>query len=340
MISGDTPPALAWRSGLTRRWLALLGDFPRTIPTLQPEIHAIDPISGVPAFRISFNAEDGDRVTAYLLVPPKAHDSSGLFPAVICPHSTTEGAGKDRIAGLSGTASGSPPDEFEDSRAYGLWFAMRGYITLSIDLICDGERIPRGGQPYDTSAFYQKHPAWSAMGKNAWDVMRSVDFLAGLPQVDTSRIACAGHSLGGHTSVFAAAFDSRIAAVVSNCGALDWQLPADHWSRKPCSSGAPVESYIYIPRFRAYIDNPGLVPPVDFHHLMMLIAPRPLLVMASEEEARSQRLREKVKKAEDALDALGSESQISSFTFPGGHRFPPEARSFAFSWLDAALQRT
>ena len=36
--------------------------------------------------------------------------------------------------------------------------------------------------------------------------------------VDPERIGCIGHSLGGHNTMFTAAFDTRIQALVSNCG--------------------------------------------------------------------------------------------------------------------------
>jgi hypothetical protein len=58
--------------------------------------------------------------------------------------------------------------------------------------VCDGERIPPGEIRYDTRWFYQRHPEWSVVGKNVWDIMRAVDFLHTLDFIDTSRIACTG----------------------------------------------------------------------------------------------------------------------------------------------------
>jgi cephalosporin-C deacetylase-like acetyl esterase len=39
---------------------------------------------------------------------------------------------------------------------------------------------------------------------------RAVDVLQSLPYVDRQRIGAIGHSLGGHNTLFVAAFDERI----------------------------------------------------------------------------------------------------------------------------------
>src|SRR5439155_1124399 len=54
--------------------------------------------------------------------------------------------------------------------------------------------------------------------KAIWNNMRAVDLLQSLPEVDGERIGCIGHSLGGHNTMFTGVFDTRIKAMVSNCG--------------------------------------------------------------------------------------------------------------------------
>lgn len=320
-------------------WMDLIGPFPDGVVPLRPERKRIADIGGFEAWRISFQTEPDDRVPGFLIIPEGAR-KAGKFPVMICVHGTTQGSGKNRTAGLAGARPEDPPDPPETSRAYGLELARWGYITLSIDLMCDGERIPLEMTRYDTARFYEKHPEWSAVGKNIWDVQRSIDFLETLDFVDTSKIGCAGHSLGGHSSLFAAAFDHRIAAVCSNGGALAWQLPADHWSRPMGGGRGPVSSYVYLPRFRKYVDNPNLKPPVDFEHLMMMVAPRPLLVMASEGEARSQGLVDKYAVAFRHYHAMGAEEKIGVFTYPNEHNYPPVAKRHSFNWFDRWLDHT
>ena len=159
----------------------------------------------------------------------------------------------------------------------------------------------------------------SKFGKAIWDIMRSVDFLQSLDFVNGRQIGCTGWSLGGHYTLFAAAFDSRITAAIPNGGVLDWhQKTSDAWSRKPATwqpwvNGDPVAGseefrrrfgqvpnsgpYVYIKKFRPYIDDRQKVPPVDFEHLMMMVAPRPLLILSSEQEFYRHKLLPKCLKA-------------------------------------------
>ena len=329
--------ATAQADSARERWIDMLGDFPDAIPSLDAKVTEHDSLEDIKRFHVSFKSEEDDRVTAWLLIP-KTDGMPG--PAVICPHSTTQGAGKDRIIGLCGATHSDPPDEPANSRAYALELARWGYVTLAIDLACDGERVPEGLKPYNSNAFYEKHPEWSMVGKAIWDVMRSVDFLLTRAEVDPDRIACLGHSLGGHTSLFAGAFDPRIAAVVSNGGQLSWVRDKNHWSRPPDPRGRPVSSYIYIPRFRPYIEDPNLPIPIDFTDLMAMVAPRPLLIMCSEDEGERDGLVHALGDAYSVYSSAGAGDRLTWFTYPGGHNYPPVAKRLSFSWLDRWLDHT
>lgn len=224
--AGELPDRL---EAVRAAWLAMMGPFPAEKPPLDVQMRRVDDIDGIECHYLTFLSEPEDRVPAYLLIPKSARP--GPSPALVCPHPTSAGAGKSQCVGLTGRAPEDPPLPPEKSRAYGLELARWGYVTISIDLFCDGERIPPGCTQYDSEPFYKRHPEWSMFGKNAWDCMRAVDVLETLEFVDRGRIGCIGHSLGGHTSLCAAAFDERIAAAVSNCGAIGWQRGTDHWSR-------------------------------------------------------------------------------------------------------------
>jgi len=387
------------RRQIEQAWLALLGDFPSEVPELRPTVSKVTLQPGCPSerlspqqlaqlkqqmaeedgqidrYHVSFSSEPDDRVTAWLLVPTQS--SQRPMPAMICIHSTTRGSGKDAAIGLSGRTPVDPPDTNEGGRAYGLHLARYGYVTLSIDLLTDGERIEPGTEALDSRPFYQRHPEWSIVGKNTWDIMRSVDFLETLDYVDSRHIGCVGLSLGGHTSVFAGAFEPRIAATISVGGVLDWHRPGPHWSRD-------MGTYIYIKKFRPYIDDPELPIPVDFDELMMMVAPRPMLILSSEWEFDNRRnLLEKClsvarvyhdwrdteglpsavearqarssyektlsyykersdispKVMKSQLRRLGAGDCFGWFSYPGGHSYPPVARQYSFAWLDRWLDR-
>lgn len=307
--TADTP-ALPWpqrRQQIERKWLDLLGDFPTEVPDLKPQMKEVAYENGITRYHVSFQTQPddpADRVTGWLLVPDAAKTKPTA--AIICIHSTTWGSGKSAVIGLSGRRPIDPPRDPEIGAAYGLDLAKHGFITLNIDLLTDGERIKPDERVMDTRGFYQQYPEWSIVGKNTWDTMRSVDFLQTLDFVDHAHIGVIGWSLGGHSALFAGAFDQRITATVSNGGVLDWHRTVDAWSRNPSSwkpwkkgIDAPTSSkkleerfgfktnsgpYIYIKKFRPYIENQDLPIPVDFDELMMMVAPRPLMIVSSEHE--------------------------------------------------------
>jgi len=397
----DTGSEREWpvrRREIEQRWLDLLGAFPTEAPPLEPVIRKVtfgpdcpsarltarqlgalkaqlaEEDGGIERYHISFSTEQNDRVTGWLLVPQGARQNPA--PAMICIHSTTQGSGKDATIGLSGRTPDDPPDTSEGGRSYGLHLARYGYVTLSIDLLTDGERIAAGTRLHDSLPFYARHPGWSIVGKNAWDIQRSVDFLETLGYVDSRHIGCVGLSLGGHTAVFAGAFEPRIAATISIGGVLDWHRPGDHWSRS--------KGYIYIKKFRPYVDDPVLPVAADFDGLMMLVAPRPMLILSSEWEfynrrnlldkclsvarvyrdwkddaslpsvlaaRRNRRSFEKTlsyykerygtapDQMETELRSIGAGDCFGWFSYPGGHSFPPVVRQYSFAWLDRWLDR-
>jgi acetyl esterase/lipase len=94
------------------------------------------------------------------------------------------------------------------------------------------------------------------MGERLWDLKRCVDYLRKLPEVDPSRIGCAGLSLGGEMAMWLGAMDERIAATVS-CGFLTMM---DQMEQNHCMCW----------KFD------GLRALVDFPDIYALIAPRPL----------------------------------------------------------------
>jgi len=79
---------------------------------------------------------------------------------------------------------------------------------------------------------------------------------------------------------------------------------------------------------------------VDFDSLMMIVSPRPLLIMASENEIEEQRLGEKFRRAAHVYHLQGSNDRIALFSYPGEHNFPPVAKLFSVAWLDRWLDHS
>jgi hypothetical protein len=106
------------------------------------------------------------------------------------------------------------------------------------------------------------------MGERLWDLMRCVDYLESLPQVDKARIGCGGLSLGGEMAMWLGAMDPRMAATVC-AGFLTKMDQMEH-------------NHCLCWKFD------GLRELVDFADIYSLTAPRALLCQNGLQEPASQ----------------------------------------------------
>ena len=121
--------------------------------------------------------------------------------------------------GRRGRAS-SPAKARGPTANTGLELAKRGYVVICPDYPSFGDSAS-----YDFNADnYQ-----SGTMKGIFNHMRCVDYLISREEVDPDRIGVIGHSLGGHNSLFVAAFDPRIKVIVSSCG---WTPFHDYYGGK------------------------------------------------------------------------------------------------------------
>jgi len=260
--------------------------------------------------KISFAVEKDDRVTAYLLIPRERQAKS---PAVLCLHQTTK-LGKGEPSGVGGNKN----------LAYALELAERGYVTLAPD-------YPNFGD-YTLDVYKQGYD--SATMKGIWNHMRAVDLLQSLPEVDSDRIGCIGHSLGGHNSLFVTAFDPRIKVVVTSCGFNSFAKyrkgKLADWSHKG-----------YMPRIASEYKNDAAKMPFDFTEILGAIAPRAVFVNAPQHDNDFE-----VEGVPDCIKAArpvyrlfeASESQLDVVYPNAKHEFPPDVRLRAYAFIDRHLR--
>jgi dienelactone hydrolase len=250
------------RRVLKRRYLELIRDDqkPERKPALGLRVHETKVVDGrYKRLSISYNVEGDDRAHAYLGIP--LHPA-GKAPAVVVLHGTSD-QGAKVVAGLL------PGREGVSDYAALDHLCRRGFVVIAPEHFVAGERIPPEGA-YDTTRFYRKHPAWTAVGKFTYEHSIAVDVLVTLDEVDPAHIGVMGHSLGGHGAYFLAAYDERIAAAVCNCGGGGFRHDrgVEEWARD--------RWYVYFKHLR-----PGLLagelPPIDIHEIIALIAPRAYL---------------------------------------------------------------
>jgi hypothetical protein len=80
--------------------------------------------------------------------------------------------------------------------------------------------------------------------------------------------------------------------------------------------------------------------PFDAHHLLALIAPRPLYVVAALCDAifpNTDNIPQLMNEARRVYALYGEPKKLSGWVFRGGHCFPRAARTRAYAFLERAL---
>ena len=166
-------------------------------------------------------------------------EASPPLPAVVCIHGH---GGNRRVV----------HDNARIYKAFAAELAARGYVTIAANV---GQH-----EVYEEGR--------TLMGERLWDLMRCVDFLPHLAEVDRDRIGCAGLSLGGEMAMWLGAMDTRMAATVSS-GFLTRMDQMEH-------------NHCMCWKFD------GLRELVDFADIYAMTAPRPLMCQNGRKEPPSQ----------------------------------------------------
>jgi hypothetical protein len=262
---------------------------------------------------ISYAAEPGSRVPAFLLVPKAAQTSNDKLPAVLALHPTDMQYGH-RVTVEQLRAN---------YRAYARDLAERGYVVLA--------------PAYPLMANYQ--PDLKALGyksgtmKAIWDNIRGMDLLDSLKYVKRGGYGAIGHSLGGHNAIYTAVFDDRIKALVSSCG-FDSYL---HYMEGNITGWT---SDRYMPALLEYKDRLADIP-FDFHELLGALAPRPVFVNAPLRDSnfKWRSVDEIVQAALPVYRLFGVPQNLQVQHPDCEHDFPPEVRERAYEFLDKQLRQ-
>jgi dienelactone hydrolase len=261
---------------------------------------------------VSYAAEPGGRVPAYLLIPKPLLDAGEPAPAVLCLHPTDNTIGHQVVVGLGG----------KENRQYAAELAERGFVTIA--------------PSYPLLADYQ--PDLEALGyesgtmKAIWDNMRGIDLLESLPFVRPGGVGVIGHSLGGHNGIYTAVFDERIKVVVTSCGFdsyidyMDGRI--EGWT-----------SQRYMPRLLDYKDKLDEIP-FDFHELIAALAPRHCYVSAplGDSNFKADSVDRVIAAAAEVYRLHGVEDRLRVVHPDCEHDFPDESRHAAYAIFDEVLK--
>lgn len=301
---------------------SVMGKMPGAAKRCELDLKVEEEVDGGTYVRrlVTYSSEPGSRVPAYLLIPKDVLAGKRKAPAILCLHGTDNIVGHGTVVGL-----GTRPN-----RGYATELAQRGYVTLA--------------PSYPLLAKYQpdlKQLGWeSGTLKAVWDNRRGLDLLASLPFVDQTRgFGTIGHSLGGHNSVYTAAFDDRLKVIVSSCG-LDSYL--DYYSGNP-KNWEPEKGWCqtrYMPKLAGYKGRLAEIP-FDFHEMVGALAPRQVLIIAPTKDTnfRAESVDRVMAAAKPVFKLYGYAERLQVKHPDCGHDFPPEMREEAYKLFDAGLGR-
>lgn len=313
-------PSLAFaqtpdRAALLKKLEAAMGPLPgadRKVP-LDVKVVTEEKLDGYVRKKITFAAEKGDRVPAWLLVPNGAKKN----PAALCLHQTIS-IGKDEPVGLGK----------QESKQQALHLVKRGYVCLAPDYPSFGE------YQYDFQKAFKAGLYQSGTMKAIWNNLRAVDLLQALPEVDGDRISVIGHSLGGHNSLFTAAFDDRLKVAVTSCGFNSFHK----------YYGGNLKGWTsdrYMPRIASeYGSDPKKVP-FDFDDVLLAICPRAVFAMAplKDNNFEVSGVKDVIAKVEPTYKKLGVPEKLKAVHPDAGHEWPEAERTAAYEFMDRWLKK-
>jgi dipeptidyl aminopeptidase/acylaminoacyl peptidase len=274
-------------------------------------------------YNVRFTVAKNEDVTAYLYIPLKKEKGTKL-PAMLALHQT-EDIGK-------GSVDGQGP---YINLAYAKELAQRGYIVIAPDYPSFGDQ-----KNYNfTTDRYE-----SGVMKAIFNHIRCVDFLQARPDVDPERIGVIGHSLGGHSAMYVAAFDTRIKVVVSSCGWTPNRYYNNYNEEMRKKMGGRLWGYaqeryspLALTKYKLQLENM----PFDFDDVIAAIAPRPFFSNSPVHDANFnvEGVRVGIANASQVYHFLNADDNLQVRYPVVSHDFPPLVRYEAYDFIDKYLKK-
>ena len=269
---------------------------------------------------INFTVAENERVPAYLYIPIRKNKKDRL-PAMLALHET-DLIGKGSVDGQGHNIN----------LAYAKELAERGYMVIAPDYPGFGDL-----KEYD----FKTDRYQSGTMKSIFDDMRCVDLLEAREDVDPDRIGVIGHSLGGHSALFAGAFDTRLKVVVSSCGwtLMDYYNAGEETTKKYEGALGPWAQERYMPLLRDKYDLDIKKIPFDFDEVIAALAPRAFFSNSpvNDSNFNVKGVRKGIAEVSKVYDFLGVKDKLEVHYPNSEHDFPPEVRFEAYRFIDKIL---
>lgn len=260
--------------------------------------------------KLHFQSRPGLYVTGDLYIP-KNLDKPAPTILYVCGHSVVK---KDGIS--YGAKAGY--------QHHGAWFARNGYVCLTIDTLQLAEIEGLHHGTYRENMWWWNSRGYTPAGVEAWNCVRSLDYLETRPEVDRTRFGVTGRSGGGAYSWWIAALDDRIKVAVPVAGITDLQNHVvDGTVEGHCDCMFMVNTYRW-----------------DYAQVAALVAPRPLLISNTDKDGifpleGVTRVHEKVRRIYRLYNA---NNNLGLQITEGPHKDTQELHIHAFRWFNRWLK--
>lgn len=222
-------------------------------------------------------------------------------------------------------------------REWALLAVKRGYIGC----------VYAGADLKDDTDIYQflyPYYDFTLLMRRAWGASRVVDYLLTRSEVNAKQIAIGGHSRNGKQSLWATAFDPRIAAVVSHSsstgGDAPWRFGDPQFASETIDYVGALQAHWFHPRLRFFFGHEDRLP-IDQNLLGALIAPRPLLYHYSmvEKGLNSWANEQNYYSVKKVYDFFGAPEKVGVLTRMGEHAVTTRDIEQTIDFLDINFNR-
>lgn len=339
-----------WRTETRRKMTELLGFRPKDVP-LNSKIESESINDGIVTEEISYDLPYGPRTRGFFLYPEKTRGKRMPGFLALHDHGGFYYFGKEKIidSQIKSQALFEHKKAHYGGRSWANELASRGFAILAVDVSLWGSRrVPMDTVNSDLVSFFQNlepgsedyitqfNEYWDSTessitiatilnsgtcwpGIHLYEDRRSLDYLLTRPEVDPSRIGCAGLSMGGQRTLYLSGMDPRIKySVCVGFMSTIRDLLRNH------IRGHGVGFYV-----------PEMIRLLDLPDVISLHGPAPLMVQYNNQDGlftlESQRAADN-KIARIYSKMSKPENYVGKF-YEGRHKFDLEMQEDAFAWL-------
>lgn len=281
------------------------------------------------ARKIVFNLTGDSRVLAFILVPKTA----GPHPSVLLlhDHGGKYDIGKEKVI----EPWDEPVEKIESAKKwvkeyYGGRFigdelAKKGYVCFAVDMINWSDRGATDPDGQGAFAFNLFNLGSSFAGLIAHEDLRAAEFLSEQKEVDPTRIAAMGLSVGGFRTWQVAALSEHIAAGVSVCWMSTYKALM--------VPGANMTTGAYT------MTHPGLSHYLDFPDVASIACPKPMMFCCGSRDPLfpPASINEAYAKMRKVWESQNAGDKLVTKLYDSPHEYNIVMQTDSFLWLDSVL---